>query len=389
MKTRKWYVYVNALSDLGSRMDLIAFSALIFTFENSAMWLTAFFLARQVGGLLFSLAAGVVADRFDRRKAMIASDLGSGLAIAAVVLFPHPYTVVAAAFLKGILFSVFQISFRASMPKLFPGEGLAAVNGLIVRLEAVAGMIGFVLGGVASDLFGHIWVIGFDAATFFASALVLVRLRWDSYPAAARHKRQRVSWIKDLQESWSYLRQNDVLLAVIILSFFWTVSVAAYNYGLPLLAEMSVQSHASFHGLMWSLLSVGTLVGAWLAPRLGWKEFSALNISLLAMAIVISLAFAGWHQLIILLLLTVTGVLEGWREVFQRTIVQQADNTVRGRALGMQTLLTRGGFFLGFLLSPMIFQAYGLVAMVAVSQAVLLLAVSGTYLFARKKTGQG
>lgn len=44
MKTRKWYVYVNALSDLGSRMDLIAFSALIFTFENSAMWLTAFFL---------------------------------------------------------------------------------------------------------------------------------------------------------------------------------------------------------------------------------------------------------------------------------------------------------------------------------------------------------
>ncbi|NOU55652.1 MFS transporter [Brevibacillus borstelensis] len=389
MKTRKWYVYVNALSDLGSRMDLIAFSALIFTFENSAMWLTAFFLARQVGGLLFSLAAGVVADRFDRRKAMIASDLGSGLAIAAVVLFPHPYTVVAAAFVKGILFSVFQISFRASMPKLFPGEGLAAVNGLIVRLEAVAGMIGFVLGGVASDLFGHIWVIGFDAATFFASALVLVRLRWDSYPAATRHKRQRVSWIKDLQEGWSYLRQNDVLLAVIILSFFWTVSVAAYNYGLPLLAEMSVRSHASFHGLMWSLLSVGTLVGAWLAPRLGWKEFSALSISLLAMAIVISLAFAGWHQLIILLLLTVTGVLEGWREVFQRTIVQQADNTVRGRALGMQTLLTRGGFFLGFLLSPMIFQAYGLFAMVAVSQAVLLLAVSGTYLFARKKTGQG
>ncbi|MEJ8546907.1 MFS transporter [Brevibacillus borstelensis] len=386
MKSKQLYVYVNAVSDLGSRMDLIAFSALIFTFENSAMWLTAFFLARQVGGLLFSLAAGVVADRFDRRKAMIASDLGSGLMIAAVVLFPHPYTVVAAAFVKGILFSVFQISFRASLPQLFPEEGLAAVNGLIVRMEAVAGIVGFVLGGLACDFFGYGWVIGFDAATFFASALILLRLQWESDPAADSQQR-RVSWLEDLREGWRYLRQHDVLLAVMLLSFFWTVSVAGYNYGLPLLAEWSARSHASFHGLMWTLLSVGTLVGAWLAPRVHWREFAALNFSLLAMAVIVSLAFAGVHQVVILLLLAATGVLEGLREVFQRSIVQQAASTVRGRALGMQTLLTRGGFFLGFLLSPLVFQAFGLFAMVAVSQAVLVIAVFGIRWCWRKEIG--
>lgn len=38
----KKYLYVNALSSLGSRMDLIACSALIFTFEHSAFWLMAF-----------------------------------------------------------------------------------------------------------------------------------------------------------------------------------------------------------------------------------------------------------------------------------------------------------------------------------------------------------
>ncbi|NRR21431.1 MFS transporter, partial [Brevibacillus sp. MS2.2] len=81
---KKWYLYVNALSSLGSRMNLIACSALIFTFEHSAYWMTAFFVARQLGGMLFSPLAGVLADRMDRRRTMIASDLGAGLAILAI-----------------------------------------------------------------------------------------------------------------------------------------------------------------------------------------------------------------------------------------------------------------------------------------------------------------
>ncbi|MGG3885566.1 MFS transporter [Brevibacillus panacihumi] len=180
MKGYKGYLYVNALSSLGSRMDLIASSALIFTFADSVYWLSAFFVARQIGGMMFSMAAGILADRMDRRRAMLISDIGAGLAILLVLLYPHPYVIVGAAFVKGMLYSLFHISFQASLPQMFGKDALVNINGLTVRLESIVGIAGFAFGGVLTESFGYGVVIAFDAATFFVSAIVLMRLRWEN-----------------------------------------------------------------------------------------------------------------------------------------------------------------------------------------------------------------
>lgn len=393
----KHYLYVNALSSLGSQMDLIACSALIFTFEHSAFWLTAFFVARQVGGMLFSPFAGMLADRMDRRHAMIASDIGAGLALLAIIAAPHPYVVVAAAFLKGMLYTLFTISFQASLPQMFGMERLVWVNGLKVRLESLVGMAGFVLGGFLTDRVGYALVIGADAASFFLSALLLTRMRWESraWPksGAAGERSAGDSGGKQkergMRAAVRYLQRAPVLLAISLLAAPLSISTASHNYGLPFLADQISHGDATLHGMMWSVMSVGGLLGAYLVARIPVAPWPGMLGAHWLLAVFIVLAFAADGAVWALLLLAGAGLFGGAAQVLESTLLQQAKNEVRGKVLGVQGLFSRSGFFVGFLAAPAISAVLGLAAMVAVAQALLALALLGLGCYVRKAQQAG
>ncbi|HZG81053.1 MAG TPA: MFS transporter [Brevibacillus sp.] len=366
MKGYKGYLYVNALSSLGSRMDLIASSALIFTFADSVYWLSAFFVARQIGGMMFSMAAGILADRMDRRRAMLISDIGAGLAILLVLLFPHPYVIVGAAFVKGMLYSLFHISFQASLPQMFGRDALVNINGLTVRLESIVGIAGFALGGLLTDSFGYAVVIAFDAATFFVSAIVLMRLRWENDEQQERSTADRF-W---LGATYAYLAKHPVLLTVSLLAFFEALSTASHNYGLPFLAEMFIPKDAVLHGGMWSLMSVGAWAGTYLASHLRSHQVASLFAASFLLALTISLSFAGSQLWIVLLFLGLAGMFTGVTQVCRNTILQAAESRIRGRVMGVQSTVSRGGFFVGFLAWPSVVGYGGLSGMVISAQAI-------------------
>lgn len=375
MKNVTWYLYVNALSSLGSRMDLIAISALIFKFEHSAYWLTAFFVARQAGGILFSLAAGMLADRVDRRKAMMASDVGQGLAILAILVYPTPIVIVAAAFLQGMLYSLFNISFQSSLPQMFGQEGLVKINALTVRLEAVVGIVGFALGGYLTDRLGVSLVLVCDAASFFVSALMLTRLHWDSREARVEETRgEKVKGEpRETDLTRAYLMLHPVLFVVCMTALFASISTASHNYGLPFLADRLSSGDATLHGFMWSCMSAGALVGSVLAARLRVRLLPGMFAASLLLALLVSLAFAGSGAWAVLVLLTAAGLFDGASQVYKSTLLQSADNRIRGRVMGVQGLFMRIGFFAGFLAAPPLAASLSLFGMVFLAQ--LLFAV--------------
>ncbi|WP_312110569.1 MFS transporter [Brevibacillus reuszeri] len=381
----KIYLYVNALSSLGSRMDLIACSALIFTFEYSAYWLTAFFVMRQVGGMLFSPIAGMLADRLDRRKVMIASDFGAGLAVLMILAFPNPYVVMTAAFVKGMLYTLFQISFQSSLPQMFGSGQLIKINGLTVRLESLVGIAGFALGGFLTDQYGYSLVIACNAASFLFSALMLTQIRWESkdnakVTSAVGEGGESASL--GLVPTWMYLRSQPILLAVSLLTLFESVSTAAHNYGLPFLADRLLAGDATLHGMMWSAMSAGALGGSYLASRLRLTLVNGMLLASFLTAVVVTLAFAGGAQWTVVLLLTGAGVFAGSAQVYKSTILQQADNQIRGRVMGISGLFGRTGFFIGFVAAPPLAISLGLFEMMVLAQGVFILGVIclGSYL---------
>ncbi|MDF2684683.1 MAG: arabinose transporter permease [Brevibacillus sp.] len=372
-------------------MDLIACSALIFTFEHSAFWLTAYFVARQVGGILFSPIAGVLADRMDRRRMMIASDVGAGLAVLAIVFFPHPLVVVAAAFVKGMLYSLFHISFQSSLPQMFGREDLLRINGWTVRLESLVGIVGFALGGFLTDHAGYSIVIACDAASFLLSAAVLMRMRWESGEKgeesadALTEAPVRTSGAMSLRATIPYLGKQPILLVISLLALFESLSTSAHNYGLPFLAEQLASKDAALHGFMWSTMSLGAMVGSFFAARWSTRKVEGMFVSSMLLALVVTFAFAGKEVTSVLLLLAGAGLFAGAAQVYESTLLQQADNQIRGRVMGVQSLLSRTGFFVGFVVAPPFTAWLGLFGMVAMAQLIFLLGLLGLGWFYLRK----
>ncbi|CAI8935793.1 Arabinose efflux permease family protein [Brevibacillus sp. IT-7CA2] len=375
---KKWYLYVNALSSLGSRMNLIACSALIFTFEHSAYWITAFFVARQLGGMLFSPLAGILADRMDRRRTMIASDMGAGLAILVIAFYPTPYVLIAAAFLNGMLYTLFHISFQASLPQIFGSEQLVQVNGLKVRLESLVGIMGFMLGGWLTDHYGYTIVIVLDAASFLFSAWILTRLRWEEKGNNALATSKAASSIR---VTLRYLRDTPVLLTISLLAFLVSLSTSAYNYGLPFLADQLRGSDATLHGLMWTAMSVGGLIGSYVAARLRVKLVNGMLVAYAVFSVGIVGAFAANDAVSVLLLLIFAGLFSGAAQVYESTLLQQAQNELRGKVMGVQGLLSRSGYFAGFLMAPFLAGVFTLLGMLVFAQLMFVAGLIGFSLY--------
>jgi len=380
MMKKQSYIYVNGLSDLGSRMQLIAMTALILTFENSAFWLTAFFAARQVGGILSSLYAGVLADRMDRRRLMIGSDLVCGAMMAAVVIVPEPWFVILTAFVVGVLFNVFQVSFSASIPQVFGEDRVLETNALIVRLASAASIVGFTAGGLLADRFGYQAIILFDASTFFISAVVLMGLKWNSAPEQSG---KRLELVRDLREVFAYIWKRPIFLLPSLLLLIYSLGTTAWNYGLPMVSGELPDNQSTMHGLMWSMVGLGSFVGSFLAGRWKVKLLPALLLSLAAGAVLYTAAFATDLIPVMLVFLFLAGLVDAGIQMYHRTIMQESENEIRGRVFGVQALMNRLGFLAGFAMMPWLVGSYSLLGMVLIINGVVLLAVLLTGVQAR------
>jgi predicted MFS family arabinose efflux permease len=100
-----YYVYTKAFSDFSSRMQFIGLTSALLLSEHPELYLMLFYLGRQIGGMLVSYLAGIVADRYSRRRTMILSEFASGFALFSLVFIEHPMFIVVIAFLLGITYT--------------------------------------------------------------------------------------------------------------------------------------------------------------------------------------------------------------------------------------------------------------------------------------------
>lgn len=349
VKKVKKYVFVVGLSEFASRMNFMALSMLILSFPNAAWYLTAFFIVRQIGGIISSFISGNLVDRYDRRKIMLWSDGINGFGVLLPVIFPHPIAICVSAFILGMTYQLFYVSYSSSIPDMFGLDESEKINALIVRIASVVSITGFLIGGWITEYLGHVSVILFDSLTYMVAALYLVRIRWNSNPIK-NHKVDVKTSLKDI------LIRNRMIALIVFTSFFYTLAVSAYNYSLPMLAS-TFKLEALTNGLFWATASAGAFIGTLYKNK--FKSFTSYLMFLLIFAVSINLAFSGLiPDLWILVILFIAGGFEGVAQVNVMTILQKTPSNERGKVFSLQGLFSRIGFFVGFLICPIIVQIF-------------------------------
>jgi MFS family permease len=190
--------------------------------------------ARIVPGFFLGPAAGVFADRFDRKRLMVTCDVGRALVLASLPFVDTVPGLVAASLVLEVFTLLWTPAKEASVPHLVPSDHLTTANSLSLAAAygtiPVAAGVFAVLGGISTQLGEYELAtvfrgtpeglaFYFDAATFALSAVMIWTL-----PLPRRRKQDRgvSGWrrmefgaaLRDLREGWEFVFINPVVRAV-------------------------------------------------------------------------------------------------------------------------------------------------------------------------------
>jgi predicted MFS family arabinose efflux permease len=345
------------VSMIGDGIYYIAIAWQVYDLSNTPAALAVVGIAWTLPQVLFTLASGVLSDRLDRRKVMIAGDLIRLVALAAIcalsvtgnITIPLLIALVAA---YGTGQAVFQPSFNAIVPMIVPGDLLVEANSLgqIVRPIGMS-LIGPVIGGLLIGAVGPGWAFGVDAATFAFSAVMILLIRTQG--RAARDSEDASSPWQDLVEGIRFTRQErwlfvGLLGALVSLLAAW----GPWETLVPFVVRNDLGGSATDLGLVFGAGGVGSLAAALVVGQRGRLPRKAITTMYLAWAIALfamvgfGIAHAVWQAMLVALVsessLTVLIVI--WYTVMQRLVPPD----LLGRVSSLDWMMTTAGVPLSF-----------------------------------------
>ena len=176
-----WAGVTTSLFGMG--VYFVALAWQVYELSNSPTALSVVGLAWSVPMLVFLLGGGVVSDRVDRRRVLIAGDLIRAVGIGAMGVLSvlgllELWHIVVFVVFEGTGEALFGPSFGAIVPELVPGELLVQANSLNQFVEPLGiRLLGPAVGGAAIAAFGTGWAFLITAGTFLISALAVWRIR--------------------------------------------------------------------------------------------------------------------------------------------------------------------------------------------------------------------
>ncbi len=176
---RLWLAQVISL--LGDWFNTIVLAALVAEYSGgSGLAVSGFLLARFLPPLIVGPFAGVLVDRFDRKRLLIASDIGRTIIVILMLFALQPdrlWLIYVLTIMQWSVTAIFDPGRNAILPSLLPRDELVVGNTLSSVTWSVMLAVGAIAGGLVARAFGTQIAIIIDAVTFAVSALLIAQIR--------------------------------------------------------------------------------------------------------------------------------------------------------------------------------------------------------------------
>jgi MFS family permease len=326
----------QAISFVGDAVSMVALVILVVQLTGSASAVGGALVARLLPTFASPLF-GVLADRFDRRVVLVASDLVRATLVLGLVFVRDLVLIYGLIFLMGFARTLFNPTIRAAFPSVV-GEGdLTRANSLIGSTFSASVTVGPALGGLLVAAVGVSGAFLLDAATYLISAGLLSRIPLPRPQQVG----EEVGVLRELRSGFSYLAGARVPLAVMIGAF---LTVLATDLAIPaevFLAKGTFGAGDVGYGLLVSVWGGGMVLGSALMAVLG-DRLRLLPIYFLGIFVwALALAGTGLSPTFVLALgmLAIAGAANGLDNVVTDTILQrQVPDAFLGRVFSVKYL---------------------------------------------------
>jgi len=349
----------QVISVSGTWMQNIALAWLVVELTSSPIAVGALAFCRFIPFTLFGLVAGVVADRIDNRKLVIATQSVSMVlsAILATLVLTGTETlwiVYLLATLGGTAL-VFDAPGRHALTFQMVGrDELPNAVALNASLFNASRVVGPAVGGVLIAAFGVGLCFAINTVTFIAVLIGLLMMRKEELVPVERAK-EPPTVMRGIREGLSWvLRSPDMRL---VLAMVTVVSTVGFNFHviLPLLASETLDTGPEVFGILSACFGGGALVGALLSAALGRASWKVLVLGTAGFSLCLLLLAPLDTVLPCAILLFATGVcFTLWTSNANSILQLRAPDHLRGRVVSLYLwafagLAPLGGLFAGWL----------------------------------------
>jgi MFS family permease len=266
----------QVVSEVGDHFNNVAVFSLALAHTKSGMVVTGVMLARAIPAILAGPLAGVVLDRFDRKRVMIASDVIRGVVALGFILTVNHAGTWLLYVLSGLLMlaSPFFTSGRAAiLPAIATKDELHTANSLTQTTQWTTLSIGAFLGGTSVMQFGYKWAFFFNSMSFVVSAICISRLflpgRGFRPPKAAVTEAEVVRPWHEYVEGLRYMRSRPLIFGIGMIALGWASGGGAAQILFSIFGELVFNRGPAGIGTIWGCAGVGLLLGGALAYRIG------------------------------------------------------------------------------------------------------------------------
>ena len=367
-----------AFSSFGDWLGLLATTALAQElaggdYKKANFAIAGVFIVRLLPAVLLGPIAGVIADRFDRRRLMIVCDIlrfGFYLSIPLVHNYLWLYT---ATVIVEAITLFWSPAKEASVPNLVPKDKLENANQVTLLASygtaPIAALVFSVLAGVAAAISSFAsrrfastadLALYIDALSFLYTAWVVFRIRSiPKGPAAISTKTENIG--KSLTEGFKFVSKSKIISGLIF-GMLGAFFAAGAVIGLARTFVGDLQAGDAAYGVLFGSVFTGLALGIALGPKI-FSQFSRRRI--FGVALTVSSAFlvalSLVSNLVLALILTLfLGAFAGLSWVTGFTMLgMEVENEVRGRIFAFVQSLIRVALVLVLAIAPIIAAAIG------------------------------
>ena len=363
-------------SSVGTWMQAVAQNWLVLELTNSPFLLGFDSFLGQIPIFLFSLIGGVVADRADRRKLLVGSQIVQMtcaflLASLFAMSMVQVWHILSLSFVVGLAQAFGGPAYQALIPTLVSPKDLSnaiALNSIQFNLARV---IGPMLGGIALTSMGAAWCFTFNGISFIAVIISLLLL--PVRPIAAK---TGASVLTSIKEGLRFIDQHPGMSPLIAIAFLMTM------LGIPIMVFLPVVVRDVFHmgpkvfTLMLCISGAGAVVGALTVAAFGHihnKGQVALLTLIVLGALMTGFGLSRSLEVSCILLFASSAALVAVFAMISSLVQLIAPDEMRGRVMSVYNVAFRGGMPIGSLISGQLVGSTSVGAVLAVNGLALIL----------------
>ena len=264
----------QVVSQLGDWFDTIALFTLVLRLTGSGRAVGLVLVARFLPSVVLGPLSGVLADRFNRRHIMIASDAARALVVLGFLFVrkpEHVWLVYVLTVLQLGLSSFFEPARSAAIPSIVRERELVTANAISSVTWSAMLTLGAAFGGPVTAWFGTDAAFVIDSLTYVVSALLIASVRLPPRPPREKRKLtlSKALGVTDTLEGLRYVRKRPRVLAVLLVKPAWGLGGGILTL-LPVFGEKVFPvggSAAAGMSVLYFARGIGTAVGPVLMRR--------------------------------------------------------------------------------------------------------------------------